>query len=215
MDPNVDARQGMFCDRCGASAIERITLEGRQGTFICARCGRTDTRQVRPLLIVTGASGVGKTSIIPHLQRELTEMVVLDKDAMWARDWDMAYNNLFRVASAVAQSGRPTMVVGTILPDMIDGLSDRCLVDPVVYANLHCSDASRRTRLLGRRTWDIPDDAFIRQHAEFAGWLLKNADTAFDPPMPTFDTDADIPAQVAGRVAMWARTVMSQGDIPA
>ena len=195
----------MFCDRCGEYAVRRAGLVEEIGTFRCARCHREFERRVLPLSIVTGASGAGKTSIIPPLQRLLTECGVLDKDAMWATTWDMAYNNLLRVASALAQGGRHTVIVGTILPEMLDPLSDRCLVGMIRYANLHCDDENRARRLLTRRTWDIPDDEFIDQHRVFAQWLLDHAATDFDPPMSTFDTTSRPPGDVARDVAAWVR----------
>lgn len=201
--PHSHARQGIFCDACGAHAIRRLALRDGRGEFRCEACGRQLNRLVPPLGIVTGASGVGKTTIIPHLQRLLPGYGVLDKDAMWAQDWDTAYNNLFRVASALAQGGRATVIVGTIIPGHLDGLSDRDLAGPVSYANLHCDDATRADRLRHRRTWDVPDAPFIEDHRLFARWLLKHAATHFSPPMPTFDTSATAPEAVAARVAAW------------
>jgi transposase-like protein len=200
----------MFCDRCGSFTIARTTLDSDRGEFACSTCGRQFSRRVLPLFIVTGASGVGKTTIIELLQRRLTEYGVFDKDALWAQDWDTVYNNYFRIASALAQGGRLTVIVGTILPEFFAGLADRDLVGTIHYANLHCDDETRARRLLTRRTWGIPDEAFIRDHQVFARWLLDHAETDFDPPMPTFDTTTAPPEDVAEEVARWVR-----GGVPA
>ena len=202
------SHQDMFCDRCGAYAIRRVALDGEQGTFACGACGRCDTRRVLPLHIVTGASGAGKTTIITIVQRTLVECGVFDKDALWATDWDMVYNNFFRIASSLAQGGRRAVVIGTILPEFLTGLSDRDLVGTIHYANLHCDDASRERRLLTRRTWDVPARAFIEKHQAFAAWLLAEASTAFDPPMPTFDTTQSTPDEVAAQVVRWVRSTI-------
>jgi hypothetical protein len=195
----------MFCDRCGAYAIRRQQLHDGIGDFACDACQRRFSRRVMPLYIVTGASGVGKTSITPLLQGLLPNCGVFDKDQMWARDWDMIYNNYFRIASALAQGGKVTVVVGTIMPEFLVGLSDRDLVGEIRYANLHCDDETRRHRLLTRRTWDVPDEEFIHQHEEFARWLLDHATTDFGAPMPTFDTTVDMPEVVAQNVATWVK----------
>lgn len=200
-----EARQGMFCDQCGAYSIQRRGLNDDIGEFLCGNCQRHFSRRVLPLFIVTGASGVGKTTIAPLLQRLLTDYGVFDKDLMWARDWDMACNNFFRIASALAQGGRATVVVGTIIPEHLTGLSDRDLVGTISYANLHCDDATRAQRLLHRRTWGVPDEEFIRTHQEFARWLLEHAHTDFEPPMPTFDTAVNSPEAVARAIAQWVR----------
>ncbi len=184
-------------------------MHGETGEFLCANCRHQFQRRVQPLFIVTGASGSGKTTIIQPLQERLTEYGVFDKDAMWSRDWDMTYNNFFRIASALAQGGRATVIVGTIIPEHLAGLSDRDLVGTIAYANLHCDPTMRAARLLNRRTWDIPDAEFIRTHQEFATWLLEHAARDFDPPMPTFDTTKDPPEVVAVRIAQWVRATMA------
>jgi hypothetical protein len=59
--------------------------------------------------------------------------------------------------------------------------------------------------LLNRRSWGIPDDAFLSAHVEFAQWLLDHAATDFGQPMPTFDTTVNTPDVVAENVATWVR----------
>ena len=200
---SAEARQGMFCDRCGQYAISRRTLVADTGEFQCAHCQRHFTRRVLPLFIVTGASGVGKTSIISALQQQLPGYAVLDKDLMWARDWDMAYNNFFRIASSLAQTGLYTIIVGTIIPEHLQGLSDRDLVGSIGYAILHCDDQTRRQRLLTRREWGLPSEEFIRTHEAFARWLLEHAERDFGEPMVTFDTSTAAPEAIAAAVALW------------
>ncbi len=201
-----EARKGMFCYQCGEYTIKRRELKNSTGHFLCDICGCQFTKTVLPLFIVTGASGSGKSAIIEPLQHLLTEYGVFDKDQMWARDWDMAYNNFFRIASALAQGGKKTVIVGTIIPEHLEGLSDRDLVGEIFYINLHTDDETRRTRLLTRRKWGFPDEEFIQEHARFAAWLLLNAETKFDHPMPTFDTTHMSPQEIAEQIADWIKS---------
>ncbi len=204
-EPGIETRKGMFCYQCGGYSVRRHELTGSTGTFYCDACGFSFTKTVLPLYIVTGASGVGKSTITEPLQHLLTEYGVFDKDLMWAKDWDMAYNNFFRVASALAQGGKGTVIVGTIVPEHLEGLSDRSLVGKILYINLHTNEKTRRTRLTTRRKWGQPTEEFIQEHARFAAWLLENAETKFDSPMPTFDTTSISPEKVAEQVADWIR----------
>lgn len=205
-EPTVETRKGMFCYACGGYTVKRRELVTCSGTFVCADCGCQFTKTVLPLFIVTGASGVGKSAIIEPLQHLLTEYGVFDKDQIWASNWDMVYNNFFRIASALAQGGRKTVIVGTIIPEHLEGLSDRDLVGEINYINLHTDDQTRRMRLISRRKWGLPDEEFIQQHARFAAWLLANAETKFGHPMPTFDTTSISPEAVAEQVAGWIKT---------
>jgi hypothetical protein len=205
-EPTAQSRKGMFCYPCGKYTVKRRELINCIGTFTCAACGYQFTKTVLPLFIVTGASGTGKSAIIEPLQHLLTEYGVFDKDQMWARDWDMAYNNFFRIASALAQGNKKTVIIGTIIPDMLEGLSERDLVGDIFYINLHTDDQTRRNRLTSRRNWGLPGEEFIQEHARFATWLLTNAETQFGYPMPTIDTTSKSPEEVAKQVAGWIET---------
>jgi hypothetical protein len=185
-----------FCGECGEWAVGQVSLDGRRGTFRCEACGHRIERAVAPLLVVTGASGSGKTAILEPLRQLVPGVAVFDKDLMWAADWDQAYNNFFRVASALAQAGVQAVIVGTITPENVEGLADRDLVGEIAYLNLHCDDAERERRLRARPAWRrSSDEAFIERHRRFAQWLLDH--------METVRTDESTVEEVAAAVAAW------------
>lgn len=202
----IETRKGMFCYQCGGYTVKRRTLIDSTGYFSCDACDNHFTKIVLPLFIVTGASGAGKSTIIEPLQHILTEYGVFDKDQIWANNWDMVANNFFRIASALAQGDKKTVIVGTVVPAHLEGLSDRDLVGDIYYINLHTDDQTRRTRLTTRRKWGLPDEEFIQAHARFASQLLIDAETKFGHPMPTIDTTFQSPEEVAAQVADWIRT---------
>lgn len=205
-EQTVETRKGMFCYVCGGYTVKRRALIQCTGTFVCDECGFRFTKTVLPLFIVTGASGAGKSTIIEPLQHRLKAYGVFDKDQIWANNWDMVANNFFRIASALAQGGRKTVVVGTIVPHHLEGLSDRDLVGDIFYINLHTDDQTRRIRLTTRRKWGLPSEEFIQAHARFATQLLQDAETKFGHPMPTIDTTFNSPEEVAEQVADWIET---------
>ncbi|WP_282942498.1 hypothetical protein [Paenibacillus sp. RC67] len=43
-------------------------------------------------------------------------------------------------------------------------------------------------------------DEMLKQHEEFAQWLIHNADTAYNPPMPTIETTSTPPSQIAEQI---------------
>lgn len=204
-EPNVETRKGMFCYVCGGYTVRRQWLIDSTGSFACDACDYQFSKIVLPLFIVTGASGAGKSTIIEPLQHLLPEYGVFDKDSIWATNWDMVANNFFRIASALAQGNKKTVIVGTIVPHHLEGLSDRDLVGDIFYINLHTDDETRRIRLTTRRKWGLPDEEFIQNHARFAAQLLVDAGTQFGHPMPTIDTTFTPPDAVAEQVADWVR----------
>ena len=161
-------------------------------------------RQKLPLFIVTGASGVGKTTVMEELRIQLPDFVILSTDndlfGETPLDYQGRFNLLLRVAYFVAQSGRVTVICGTFMPwdaqkcDQYDQFSDVCFI------NLHCDDATRNARLRNREDKAMWTDDMLKQHEQFAQWLLDNAETAYNPPMPIIETTSTPPAAVAEKI---------------
>jgi hypothetical protein len=170
----------------------------------CPGCRVTMPARLLPLFVVTGASGVGKTAVVPALRECLPAWEIFETDILHGADWQQVKCNWLRVAYAIAQSGRHTILCGTILPEQLTQCDHHSLFRHIYYLNLHCDDATRAARLRARPAWRGCDEAFIDQQRRFAGWLLDHAATAFDPPLPTVDTSYAAPAEVARHIGAWA-----------
>jgi hypothetical protein len=159
-----------------------------------------------PLFIVTGASGVGKTAVVEELRRLLPDWAVFETDILWdsGGDWQFVRSNWLRIAHSLAQSGRPTLLCGTLLPEDVDRCDHRDFFTHVYYVNLHCDDATRNARLRARPAWRGCTESFIAQHERFARWLLEHGRFTCDPPMHVIDTTATPVAQVAEQIRDWA-----------
>ncbi|AIQ63417.1 hypothetical protein PSTEL_10315 [Paenibacillus stellifer] len=159
-----------------------------------------------PLFIITGASGVGKTTVMHELREQMPEFVLFSTDddnfgtTGSKLEYQDRYNLLLHFAKSVALSGRGTIICGTFMPwdaqkcDTYTHFSELCFI------NLHCDDATRNFRLRSRGDNAIWTDDMLLQHKQFAQWLLDHADTEYNPPMPTIDTTCTPPSQVAQQV---------------
>lgn len=137
-----------------------------------------------PLFVVTGASGVGKTTAMTELRPRLPDFAVYSTDAdMFGStagilDYPSRFNLLLRFASCNAESGIGTVICGTFMPwdaqkcDTYDAFSEVCFI------NLHCDDTTRNTRLRNRADKATWTDDMLKSHEQFAQWLLDNAETA-------------------------------------
>jgi hypothetical protein len=172
-------------------------------TIRCTECNHEETMRFLPLFIVTGASGVGKTTVVPELRKLLPECDVFETDIIHCADWDQVKHNWLRIAHSIAQSGRVTVLCGTIMPWDIEKCDHYPFFSHVYFLNLHCDDESRAARLRSRPAWRGCTEEFIADHRNFAAWLLDNAELKFDPPMPTVDTTDATASEAAGSIRDW------------
>ncbi|MDQ3656160.1 MAG: hypothetical protein M3457_13915 [Chloroflexota bacterium] len=74
------------CPACGIYDVERQIIDGAAGEFsfaICGSCGVKHPFIRRPLFVVTGASGVGKSATCLELMRRQTGLLALESDILW------------------------------------------------------------------------------------------------------------------------------------
>lgn len=157
-----------------------------------------------PLFIVTGASGVGKTTVIKELRGLLPDVDIFDIDSIHqfvGDDWNKIQNIWLRVARNIAESGRISIICGTMMPWDVEKCEDYQYFKGIYYLNLHCDDETRELRLRARN-WS---EEMIQDHKSFAKWLLENADKAYIPPMPTVDTSKTGVKEVALQIREWVR----------
>ncbi|QTH43238.1 AAA family ATPase [Cohnella sp. LGH] len=155
-----------------------------------------------PLFIVTGASGSGKSYVIKELRRIMPEFDIFDPDHLTdfiGHDWEKMRNIWLRVARNIAQSGRMTILCGTMMPWDIEKCADFPFFKHVYYLNLHCDEETREKRLR-ERNWSEEE---IQTHKDFAKRLLEIADEVYDPPMPTIDTTETNVTEVAVTIKEW------------
>ncbi|GHF72982.1 putative kinase [Amycolatopsis bartoniae] len=181
-----------ICPACGDRAQVPL-VEG--ATRRCARCGHRWPFRRLPLFALTGPSGAGKSTVGPALVERLGgRAVVLEQDVLWTaglRD-DVDGHPEFRatwlrLAAMIAQSGRPVVLCGTVVPPEFEPLPERALFSHIHYMALVAEPEVLARRLRARPAWREWGEPRIAETLEFNEWLRKNADT-FTPSVEVFDT---------------------------
>lgn len=160
-----------------------------------------------PIFLITGASGSGKTTIIPELIKQCTEHIILDLDAIYGplNEWSLIKNVWIHFAKQISLNGRTTILCGTFMPSEFDKVDLKDYFKPY-FIGLYCDDKTRELRLQ-KRGWSTE---FINHHKEFNDWILNNAKTAFNPVMPLIDTSITSPLEVAAQVKTIVNQVLSE-----
>jgi len=180
-------------------------------------CGSRHPIALHPLLLVTGASGTGKTTIGLQLAGAFREAVVLDQDILWMPEMDTPEDNSrrfhslwLRLAVNIGQSGRPLLLVGSTDPDQYERLPERRYISSIHTLALVCEDKELRHRLTSRPEWrGSGGNRFVGSMLEFNRSLRALAQGQADR-VTLLDTTHDPPNISAARVATWARKILEE-----
>lgn len=180
--------------------------------LVCARCGHRQPFRRLPLFALTGPSGAGKSTVGRRLLAELAgDAVVLEQDVLWtaglrdpAGDHAAFRSTWLRMAAMIAQSGRPVVLCGTVVPVQLECHPQRVLFAGIRYLALVCEPVVLAGRLRARPAWRGWDEPRIRETLEFNDWLRAAAPT-LDPPVTLLDTTAGPLGDTVSAVAAWVR----------
>lgn len=158
-----------------------------------------------PLFIVTGASCVGKSSVVPYLRGLLPEFVVLDLHPDESLDSSILLGPVLQMAHQISMSDRGTVLVSTLTPEDVIESGYRELFSQVYFMNLHCSDEVRDLRLRDRGA--TPE--IIWSNTRLAHRLLDSDNFSFSPPISTIDITAYSPEEAGKLIRKWVRNYWS------
>jgi len=135
-----------------------------------------------PLFIVSGASGVGKSSICKILFQNETDYIVLESDILWHEVYNtpeddyLAYRRLqLRLCASISQAGKPVVLCGCATPGQFDSLRGRASFTEIHYLAVVCEGDILNDRLQGGR--NISDESWIASSVQFNSWLKANGET--------------------------------------
>ncbi len=202
------------CYNCGAYRVDKLVVP--EGPYaVCPECGYRHPFRWLPLLIVSGASGVGKSTVCHALAGRLDQVVLLDSDILWRPEFNRPeekYRDYFevwlRVCKNIAQSGRPVVLfgAGVGVPENIEPCEERRYLATIHYLALTCAPTVQAERLRARPAWRASADLeFVGRQVQFNQWFVENAQKV-TPAIDLLDTTESTIHQTCDDVAQWIRT---------
>lgn len=162
-----------------------------------------------PLFIVSGASGVGKTSACEVLFKKEKDYIVLDSDILWQEVFDTPQDNYrnFRevwlnMCAGISQIGLPVVLCGCGVPEQFECCEARKYFSQIHYLAIVSRGEVLEERMRTGR--QIEDAAWLKSSADFNEWLrLNGKDTT--PPIEILDNSELTAEQTAERIDGWIR----------
>jgi len=199
------------CYQCGAYRADKII--DPEGPFaICPECGFRHPFRRLPLLVIGGASGAGKSSVMQQLLGRLDASVLLEGDLLWQPEFNTpedSYRKFFetwlRMAKNIGQAGRAVTIfnAGMGVPANLSDSVERRYFSSIHTLGLVCEDGLLAARLNARPAWrQSGQKEWIVGQIDFNHWYREQGPAVG---VELLDTSNASPVESARQVADWIR----------
>ena len=161
------------------------------------------------LFIISGASGVGKSTACEILFQNQKDYVVLESDIWWDKKYDTPADGYreyrerwLTLCANVSQIGMPCVLCGCADPDQFEKTTARGLFSVIHYLAVVCDEEILKRRLTKGR--GICDDSHIAGSLCFNRWLKVNGNKT-EPKMEILDNSCLTAKETAEKIHNWIR----------
>lgn len=141
------------CPNCGELRADKIIVP--EGPYaVCPQCQYQHKFLRLPLFVITGASGVSKSTVCLALGAQTKEVVVMESAVLWRAESDQPetdYRNYremwLRLCKNISQAGKPVTLCGAGVPDQFEQCVERRYFAAIHYLALVCTDEGLESRL--------------------------------------------------------------------
>ncbi len=193
-----------ICSKCGSYEWDK---EVKDGKITCPKCGHTWEYQAFPLYILSGCSGVGKTTTALEIMKRKVDFVVLDADVFSGfmpmatdEDYESWVELIEHISKSIMQSGRPVLWTIAGCLDKFNHMYNRRFFTDIHCLVLVCDEELLKIRMSEGR--GITDANWIKGSVDYNNYL-KTHNTLGDMTYETLDISNKTVEQVADYVIKW------------
>ena len=193
-----------ICPKCKNHKWNK-TVEGNH--IICPECGATWSFKKKALYVITGCSGVGKTTTAQELQKLTTDYVVLDADIFYnimphesEEDDFQQIEQMYSISNNISQCGKSVVwaMAGNI--DKLLQVYQARFFSEIRVLALVCGEETLRIRMTEGR--GITDEGWIRSSVEYNEYF-RTHEKIGEVPFSTMDIGNKSPVEAAKCVLHW------------
>jgi hypothetical protein len=193
-----------ICGKCGNYKWDKIVKDGH---VTCPECNHSWSYISLPLFILSGCSGVGKTTTGIELLQKQNDVVVLDADifcgvqnASTEDDYRKRVDTIESLSRNISQSGKPVLWTMAGNLDMLTKSYNTRFFDGIYCLVLTVDEEALRDRMINGR--GITDSGWIEGSVGYNQYL-RTHNTLGELSYETLDITNKTPAEVADAVIEW------------
>lgn len=166
-----------MCAKCGNYNWDKQVSDDKTKVQ-CPKCGFTWNLKSLPLFILTGCSGVGKTTTGLKLQQMMTDVVVLDADfftfmpSVTQEDWNAQVEKLESISADIMQCGKPVLWT---MAGNLDRLNANYMSQ--YFSHIYCLALTCEEEELRRRMHEgrgIEDEGWIQSSVDYNRYFMEH-----------------------------------------
>lgn len=194
------------CYQCGLYRPDK-EIDPSGPDAICPECGYRQRFAYQPLLIVCGASGAGKTTILHQMMGRITDAVLLEGDILYHDGVSNFHELWLRMAKNIGQSGRPVVLFSSgAHPGNIEPCIESRYFSRIAYLALVLDDDQLAARLKARPAWrGSADEGSIQGQTSYNRWFKAQSSEHADK-ITLVDTSSQSINSAADQVEAWIKT---------
>lgn len=193
-----------ICNKCGNYDWDK---EVNGNVIKCPKCGDAWEFKKLPMFVLTGCSGIGKTTTAQLLQRRCTDVVTLDADIFYnlmehetEQDGYDQLEQMWSISKNITQSGKPVLWTMAGNLEKINHTYNARFFDKIHVLALVASEDDVRQRMEKGR--GITDQNWIQGSVDYNNYFRthnSHGDTTFE----VVDTEGKSVEDVAKEVMSW------------
>ena len=197
-----------ICTNCGNHHWDKEISEDKN-RIICKLCNHQWNFKSLPLFILTGCSGVGKTTTAQELLQRETNYIVMDADILYnimphetEEDLQKWVEYIMEFSINIMQIGKPLLwtIAGAL--DKFEATYHRRFFTNIYYLALVCSKEALEKRM--REGRHITNEDWIRSSIDYNQWFMKDGSLPSGC-IDTYDITEKTVSEVADYVDQWVR----------
>lgn len=194
------------CPKCGNYGWDK---EVSGTTVRCPKCGNEWTFRKLPLFVLSGCSGVGKTTTAQALIQRRPDFVVLDADDFYSimnpqtpEEHQQWVERMMKLSTDIVQSGRPVLWAMAGCLDLFPKAYHRRFFGELHCLALTCGEQELRRRMTEGR--GIADEGWIQSSVDYNRYFQTHSQVG-EMRFETLDIMDKPPEARAACIEQWIR----------